>query len=258
MTALTTFNLFAGDPVAARERIATKQNISREVEYYKENIGNIKSIDDFMEDRRIYTLVMQAYGLEDMAYARGFMKKLLQEGSDDTEALANKLTDPRYSELVEDFNFVRYDSATTSFDKIQSGVIDKFYSLQLEADAGSQNGGARLAMYFKRKSEDFVNTYSIIGDQALLKFVQTAFGLPPEMSFISIEKQAEMIDKRLNLEDLSDPEFMDNLVNQFLVTWDVTNPETINIPPLISAPGVQFGISQDILTSIQSIKGYNR
>ncbi|MCP4073339.1 MAG: DUF1217 domain-containing protein [Hyphomicrobiales bacterium] len=258
MTALTTFNLFASDPVAARERISKKPNIAREVEYYNENISSIKSIDDFMENQQIYSTVMRSYGLEDMAYAKGFMRKLLEGGIDDDDAMANKLTDPRYKQLVEDFNFVRYGSATTAFDRTQSGVIDNLYSQRLEADAGQQNSGARLAIYFKRKIEDIADAYSIIGDQALLKFVQTAFSLPELMSLASIEKQAEMIDELLDTDDLSDPEFLDNLVIRFLDTWDITNPESVSIPPLISPPGGQIGISQDILSSIQNIKFYNR
>ena len=258
MTALTTYKLFAADIAATQERIAQRPNIAREVEYYKEEIGNIKSLDDFMENRRVYTLVMQAYGLEDLAYARGFIKKLLEEGTDSDDAMANKLTDPRYLALAEDFDFKRYESATTSFDRTQSGVIEKFFAQSIENEAGNQNSGARLAIYFQRKMEDITDTYSILGDPALLKFVQTAFSLPNEMGFATIEKQAEMIDKRLDLDDLKDPKFVEKLVTQFLVTWDISNPDTVSIPPLISAPGGQFGLSQNLLNSILNLKTFNR
>ncbi len=249
MVALTTFNLFSSDPEAARQRIAERPNVSREVTYYKENIDSIKSIDDFMEDRRIYALAMQAYGLEEFTYARGFIRKLLEEGTDDDDALANKLTDPRYKLLAEDFNFKRYDAATTAFERVQSGVIDAFYNQSIEKAAGEQNNGARLAIYFQRKSEDITTAFSIIGDPALFQFVKTAFNLPDQMSFLSIEKQALMIEDRLNITDLKDPEFLANLTNQFLAIWDLNNPEAVVIPPLISQPFGQFGIPQDLLAA---------
>jgi len=257
MSALTTYSLFASDPAAARERISQKPNIAREVEYYKENIANVKTIDDLIDDRQIFATVMRAYGLEDMTYAKGFMKKVLEGGTDDPEAMANQLTDTRYKKLVEDFNFVRYGEATTAFDRAQSGVIDNLYSQRIEADAGLQNGGARLAIYFQRKTEDLENTYSLLGDAALLKFVQTTFSLPESMSSLSIEKQAAMIEEKLDISDLKDPEFLDNLVNQFLSLWDISNPETINVPPLIAPPSGQLGISESMLSSILSVKFFN-
>ncbi len=254
MDALTTFRLFAADPLVARSNISRKPEISREVQYYSENIGSIKSIDDLMANQRIYSFVMRAYGLEDMTYAKAFIRTILEEGIDDTSSLANRLSDSRYSDMAEDFNFNRYESTTTTFERVNTGTIDRFYQQQVELEAGSQNNGARLAIYFQRKSEEIEDAFSILADSALLKFVQTSFGLPVQMSFQSLDKQAEMINQRLDIEDLSDPEFMDGLLNRFLVSWDVANPDTVNIPPLILAPrGVQ-GISQDLLMSLQNLK----
>jgi len=256
MDALTTYRLFSADPQVARSNVSNRPEVAREVEYYSENIGSIKSIDDLMSNQRIYTFVMQSYGLEDMAYAKAFIRTILEEGSDDTRALANRLSDPRYGELVEDFNFSRYGTTTTSFDRVTSGTIDKFYQQQIEREAGSQNNGARLALYFQRKSDEIEDAYSILADPALLKFVQTSFGLPIQMSFQSLEKQAEMIDQRLNIEDLADPEFMDGLVNRFLASWDIENPDVVSVPPLILSPGGVQGISQDLLMSLQNLKSF--
>ncbi len=256
MDALTTYRLFSADAQVARSNVSSRPEVAREVEYYSENIGSIKSIDDLMSNQRIYSFVMQSYGLEDMAYAKAFIRTILEEGSDDTSALANRLSDSRYGELVEDFNFNRYETATTSFERVTSGTIDKFYQQQIEREAGSQNNGARLAIYFQRKSDEIEDAYSILADPALLKFVQTSFGLPIQMSFQSLEKQAEMINQRLNIEDLADPEFMDGLVNRFLASWDIENPDIVSVPPLILSPGGVQGISQDLLISLQNLKSF--
>ena len=254
MDALTTFRLFAADPQRTQTRISEQPQVAREIEYYKENIANIKTIDDFMNDQRIYDFAMKAYGLDDLSYARALMRKILEGGPDDPEALANQLTDPRYLALAEDFNFGQFGTATTTFGRVQTGVIDKFIQQSVEVQAGDQNNGARLALYFQRKVDEIDSAFSILGDPALLQFVQTTFGLPVQMSFSSIEKQAEMIDQRLNIEDLSDPEFMEGLLTQFLARWDIDNPNTVSVPPLISAPAGLQSISLDLLTSLQSLK----
>jgi len=254
LDALTTYTLFAADASRSLERIQSRADVARDVEYYKENITSVKSPEDLINDHRLYTFVMRAYGLEDLSYAKALMRKVLEEGIDDSDALANKLTDPRYTELATDFNFARFGETTTIFEKVKTGVIDKYYDQSLEIEAGDQNDGARLAMYFERKAESLESPYDILSDPALLKFVQTAFALPTQMSFADIEKQADMITERLDLVKLSDPEELDKLVTRFLSLWDINNPDVVEVPPLIAQPlGVQ-GLSMDLLSSIQNLK----
>lgn len=254
MDALTTYRLFAANPERTLQRISDTPQISREIAYYKENIGNVESAEDLVSDQRLLNVALRAYGLEEMNYARAFMQKLLEGGIDDNDSLANRLTDPRYQEFVKDFNFVRYGSATTSFERTQGGVVDKYYQQTMELEAGGQSDGARLALYFERKAGQIESALDILGDPAIFEFVRTAFGLPQQMSFASIDKQVDMINQRLNLEDLSDPQFMDDLVNQFLGIWDIQNPTAVSVPPLVSAPlGVQ-NLSIDLLASIQNLK----
>lgn len=255
MDALTTYKLFAANSERTINRLSSTPPIAREVEYYKENIGNVTSAEDLVSDQRLLNFALKAYGLEEMSYARAFMQKILEGGVDDREALANQLTDPRYREFAEDFNFVQFGTATTSFDRTQSGVVDKFFQQSLEQEAGNQNTGARLAIYFERKSSEVENAFSILGDPALLQVVQTSFGFSPQMSFLTIDRQAEMINERLDIEDLNDPEFMNDLITRFLALWDINNPSVVSVPPLIAAPfGSQQTLSLDVLTSIQNIR----
>lgn len=254
MDAVLTYKLFAADSARALDRIQSKPQIAREVQYYKENIANIKTIEDFIDDDRIFATVMEAYGLEEMTYAKGFIRKLLEGGLEDSDSMANRLTDPRYKELAEDFNFVKTEGATTAFTKVTVGVLDKFYQQNLEAEAGDQNAGVRLAMYFQRKAEDIETTLSILADPAFLKFVQTTFALPTQMSYQSLDKQVELIETKLDIEDFKDPEKLQDMVNQFLSRWDLQNPTTVSVPPIISNPNTVINISIDMLSAIQNLK----
>ena len=126
---------------------------------------------------------MKAFGLEDMTYAKAFMRKVLDEGIDKRDSFANSLTDQRYREFVETFNFARYETTTTIFDRTRQGTVDRYVRQTLEEDAGAQNEGVRLALYFERKaSRASVSAYSILADPALLKVVQTALGIPASAS----------------------------------------------------------------------------
>lgn len=73
------YNLVTRDIPKAIERVAQAPMTARDVAYFRENIGSIKSIDDFMNDDRIYRFALKAHGLEDMAYAKAFIRKALEE-----------------------------------------------------------------------------------------------------------------------------------------------------------------------------------
>src|SRR5690606_14241580 len=120
----------------------------------------------------LYNYAMKAFGLEDMAYAKAFVRKILTEGVKSDDAMANQLTDKRYKEFATTFDFEgKGDKATESTDA-QQGVMDKYLRQTLETEAGSQNEGVRLALYFERKASTITNAYEILGDKALLTMMQ--------------------------------------------------------------------------------------
>lgn len=256
MQALTVYRLFAADAERTLADISRRPQVSREVEYYHEKIADIDSAEELVSDTRIMNFIMRAYGMEELSYAKALVRKVLEEGIDDTDALANRMTDTRFRELATDFNFARYGDITTTFERTRSGVIDKYLVQTMEIDAGNQNDGARLAMYFQRKAEGIDGAYDILADPALLQVVQTIFQLPAEMSYQSIETQADMITRRLDIEDLSDPAKVDELIERFLPMWDLANEQSVAVPPLISGTGTITSFSVDLLASLQNFKKF--
>jgi hypothetical protein len=43
----------------------------------------VKSVDDLLKNDRLYQYAMKAHGLEDMTYAKAFMKKVLESDLSD-------------------------------------------------------------------------------------------------------------------------------------------------------------------------------
>ena len=192
LTTTASYRIIAGDLTRSLTTTAAKPQVSRASEYYLANIGNVKSIDDFLSDDRIFSYAMKAFGRQDMTYAKAFMRKVLTEGIDDRESFANGLADPRYHEFAETFNFTRYDAATTSFERTQTGTVDRYVRQTLEEDVGLNNEGVRLALYFERKIANVDSVYEILGDRALLAVVQTALGISAATGATDIDRQARL------------------------------------------------------------------
>jgi len=231
--------------------------VERETAYYKENIGKVKSIDDFMADSRLYNYAMKAFGLEDMAFAKAFVRKILTEGVTSDDAMANKLTDKRYKEFATVFDFAGKGAEATESTAAQQGVVDKYLRQTLGTEAGSQNEGVRLALYFARKAPTITNAYEILGDKALVSMIQTTFGWPSSISNADIDKQAKMIEDKIDFTKMSDPEYVSKLISRFTAMYEMNNPTAsspASIASLLLGGTSSVGISMDILSTLQNFK----
>ena len=255
LTTIASYRMIIDDLPRALDTTAQKSAVARETAYYMANIGKVASIDDFIGDDRLFAYAMQAFGLREMTYAKAFMRKVLTEGVDDPQSFANRLADLRYREFVETFNFARYGTATTSFTRAQKGVVDKYVRQILEEDAGRQNEGVRLALYFQRKAAGLSSVYEILADRALLRVVQTALGLSPAMAAVDIDRQADFIARRLDINDLKQPAKLHKFIDRFLSLWELANSSTQQWSGgLLLGRSVEAGFGPELLASLQNLK----
>ncbi|TCQ29061.1 uncharacterized protein DUF1217 [Rhizobium sp. PP-CC-3G-465] len=104
------YNLVVRDMKESINRISQQKMVERDTQYYKENIGKVTTVDAFLDDYRLYSYAMKAHGLEDMTYAKAFMRKVLESDLNDDASYANKLSDDRYRNFAMAFSF---DKSTT-------------------------------------------------------------------------------------------------------------------------------------------------
>ncbi len=253
LTATATYNMVMKDLSSSLERTAQQPVVERETAYYEENISSAKSIDDFLANDRLYRYAMKAHGLEDMIYAKAFMRKVLEEGIHTKTAFANKLVDTRYREFAKAFDFEAFGSATTVTSEAQHGTVDKYLRQTLEEDVGAQNEGARLALYFERTAPSITSTMNLLGDSALLKVVQVAFGFSEATGAMDVDKQVAMIEKRLDIADLQEPEKLKELLNRFTTLWEMENSTTASVPNVLLLNQTP-NIGVDLLSAIQNLR----
>jgi hypothetical protein len=253
-TTYTSYKLISSDLQTSLTRVSEQPDVKRETEYYLSKIGEVKSIDDFFADSRLYNYAMKAHGLDDMAYAKAFMRKVLTEGVDEKGAFANQLSDTRYKALAESLNFARHGELATTFERAQKGIADKYMRQTLEVSAGEDNTGVRLALYFERMASSITSGYSIIADDALAQVVRTAFQLPAEFAATDVDRQAAYYEDILDLDDLKDPAKVGKLLERFTAMWELENPSGSYDPLTVFQPSSLTGISTDLLLSINNLK----
>ncbi|QFU17657.1 DUF1217 domain-containing protein [Microvirga thermotolerans] len=255
MTTFTNYQLISRDIQKSLARVAAEPVTAREVKYYLENIEKVKSIDDFLGNHRLYAFAMKAYGLEDMTYAKAFMRKVLTEGVSDKSSFANRLADERYKEFAKVFDFKTYGETTTTFERARQGTVDNYIRQSLEISAGQEDAGVRLALYFERKAPGINSPYDILADPALLQVVQTALNIPETASGGGIDAQAAMIEHKLDIDSLSDPEKVKRFLQRFTTMWDAKNNAASSpVLTLFTGSSASAGMNVEMLMSLQRVK----
>ena len=257
MSVAVSYQIISGDITRSLTVTANQPAVRLESEYYLDRVSSIRSLDEFIADSRLFRFAMTAFGLGELAFAKGYMRKILEEGVDDPTSLANRTNDPRIAEFARVFDFNGFGEATMDRAATRGDVVSRYVRQTLEETAGELDGeGVRLALYFERQAPTIDSVYDILGDQALYEVVRNVLGLPSEFAAVDIERQAEVLSARLDLADFQNPDALQRFLSRFTAVWDASEGTGADpVLALFSSTNSQFPtISLDLALSLQSFR----
>ena len=237
-----------------------KKLAEEETKYYSVEMQRIESVDEFLADPRLIAFVLEANGIDVKSVDAQFMKKIFTSDLDDPKSFVNQQADRSFRKIVASFNFNAEGKVEQPDDAlIQSrrGIyqtIDSHVRQKLEEEAGNDNAGVRLALYFERTAPTVSSAYDVLADDALFEVFKVLFQLPDEVGSADIDAQADMVKRYMKLEDLQDPEKVAKMIVKFSVLYDLDNQAT-NDPALsvLSGSG-SAGISADLMMSLAQLR----
>lgn len=232
--------------------------IVRDTDYFEQNIGNVRTAEDLVSDRRLLQVALGAFGLSDDLDSQALIKKVLEEGSSDTGSLANRLADERYKKLTDAFGFAEPGLPRTRLEGFGREITDRFRSIEFEVAVGAQDESLRLAMNAQRELSEVLQSdstedakwFTIMGTPPLRKVFETALGLPSSFGQLDIDRQLEtfkeMASEKLGIDELKDldaEEAKEDFIRQYLLrdqlaSFQVESSNSIALTILQSAPNL--------------------
>jgi hypothetical protein len=206
--------------------------IKRDADYFAEKIGSITSAEELVSDRRLLTVALGAFGLQDDINNRYFIQKVLEEGTTSDDTLANRLSDTRYREMSKAFGFGPAETSLVTADGFASDIVERFQSNGFEVAAGNQDNAMRVALNAQRElpqlaaSDDSTNVkwFTILGDPPMRQLFEKALNLPSSIGLIDIDQQLIVFKDRardvFGSDDLSgflDDEVIQDTITKFIV-----------------------------------------
>ena len=250
-----------------REVFDNSALLNRNIEYFKENIGNVRSAEDLVTDRQLLSVALGAFGLNEEIDKRAFVRQILESDPADTSSLLSRMTDPRFDELNETFAFSRggpdgvdggeetESTEPTSGDAppmfsadFAEGIIARYKEREFEQAVGESDQDMRLALNFEREVPNLLDEggetaestfwFKVMGQEPLRRVFETAFNLPSEFSQIDIDRQVEVLAEQAERflgtsvpEEIATQENMDTVVRRYFTI------QQINSGPDSTTPG---------------------
>jgi len=226
---------------AQQEAFASSRPVERATDYFRENIGNVRTANDLVNDRQLLSVALGAFGLDDDINNRAFIQKVLEDGTEAQDALANRLADNRYADFSRAFGLGDGPPPRNTLDNFPAEIVDRFESQQFARAIGEQNNDLRLATNVNSGVADVVerNTtnagrwFSIMGNAPLREVFQTALGLPSSIASIDIDKQLAVFQDRArsvfgtdDIAQIATPDQQESLIRLFLVRSEANDLAT--------------------------------
>ncbi|WP_323767714.1 DUF1217 domain-containing protein [Antarctobacter sp.] len=209
-TGLVGWQVLQSTLTTQRTAFNSSSEIARDTDYFAEKIGSITSGEELVKDRRLLGVALSAFGLSDQVDSTYLIKRVLEEGTDDDTALANKLSDGRYVALANAFDF----SEKVDYPFLKEGFSDDItaaYDTKVRADLDSllaqpeyvNDPDAAAALeeqtllvlettkaYFEENITSVTSVDDFLADTDLVKVALGAFGAEKWINSPALLKQA--------------------------------------------------------------------
>tara|TARA_R110002124_G_scaffold167665_1_gene335104 strand:- start:1630 stop:2418 length:789 start_codon:yes stop_codon:yes gene_type:complete len=212
--------------------------LQRDTDYFRENIGAVKTAEDLVSDRRLLGVALGAFGLQDDIDNRYFIRKILEEGVANEDSLANRFADTRYSEMSQAFGFGPGELLKVGQNDFVNAIISRHQTNSFEVAAGDQDSAMRVALYAQREleliaGEDMSNDakwFTIMGDPPMRELFEAALNLPTALAQIDIDQQLDIFKDAaksvLGSDDLdmfADLTAREDMITKFIVRDQIRN-----------------------------------
>ena len=218
------------------ETVSSNAVTTRKLEYFRENIARVQTVDALMADRRLLDVALTAFGLQDDLPNRAFIRKVLAEGTIDDRSFANRLADRRYAAMSKAFGFdlTPPNTVTSAFAET---ISQQFVRQTFEVATGDLDPNMRLGLSFERDLPDLVAStssedafwFTVMGTPPVRRVFETALGIPAAASGLDVDRQLDIFkDKAQRVYGSANPDDIlevgtERIIRDFLLRSDVSD-----------------------------------
>ena len=156
-----------------------------------------------MADRRLLAVALGAFGLDDDIDNRFFIRKVLEEGTHRTRIPCQPACRQALSRHGRGLR-LRPSAPQHGAQRLRPRIVAAYRARQFEVAVGAQSPDMRLALGLERELADLAARdlsenamwFTVMATPPLRTVFESAFGLPPSIGTLDIDRQLELFKDR--------------------------------------------------------------
>lgn len=214
LTALQTAERDAAKQIAAT---AKQPAVARDIAAFRTAVAAAKSPADLLGNPTVLRVLLTANGLADQADMTALAQKTLLSNANDSNALVNRLADPRWKPVVQTYDFANKGLAVIANPQTLDTIANAYAEITWRQSLDATTPGLSNALSFRAQAASVGSVDQILGDPVLRDVVTVALGIPQQIAFQDLPAQEQAISSRLDIARLKDAHFVDTLTQQYLL-----------------------------------------
>ena len=191
--------------------------VKRDIAAFRLGVAKATTVSGLLSDSAVMKVLLTANGLGDQIANTALARKALQSDPANANSLVNKLSDRRWKNVAQVFQFMQNGLASLHDPKVTETLSHAYAEVTWRKSLDKTTPGLSDALSFREQAGKLTSALQILGDPLLRRVVTTTLRLPLEIALQSLDAQQSAITTRLDIARLQDPKFVEKFSQRYLL-----------------------------------------
>ncbi len=224
---------------SAVKQTAATPAVQTAIAQFTKAVNSATSVSGMLANPAVMNVLLTAGGMTDQIGNTALATQVLMSNLKDTNSLANTLTDTRWKTLAQTYDFNANGLKALQNPKTIAAVANGYAQITWENSQDTVTPGLSNALAFIQQASTITSVDQLLGNATVRDVVTTAFNIPQQIAFQSISAQEQAISSRLNVSQLQDPKFVQQLAQQYLIENSQNASDSSSSPTDLTSLAVQ-------------------
>jgi Protein of unknown function (DUF1217) len=220
-------------------REAQQPQVSQAIAAFKTAVASSTSILSALGNPNVQKVLLTANGLSNYIGQTALVQKVLMSDPTDPKSLVNQLGDSTLLSTVQTYNFAKNGLSELQNPKIVATLTNGYAEVQWRQSLDQATPGLSNALTFLSQASSIKSITDVFADVTNFDVITTALGIPQAIVDQPLAAQKTAVNSRLDYAKLQDPNYVNSLTDQYLLTMQENNQSSSASGPSLISLAVQ-------------------
>ena len=211
---------------------AAEPAVARAISTFAAAVKSASSPEQLLSNPTVMQVLLTANGLADQVPYTALAKQTLLSNPKDPSSLVNQLTDTSWLPVVQTYNFATEGLSVIQNPSVIQTIANGYAEYTWLSSLDQITPGLSNALAFRSQASSITSVDQILGNENLFEVVTGALGIPEQILYQPLSAQEQAISAQLNIKDLQNPTFVQNLIEKYLVGQQASATASDSTPSL--------------------------